>query len=503
MADRESDDLLVLAPLRIEACALRVGLDRDIVIHAGLRARHTARIRAAAAAGSGPVAVAGVAGGLRADMRPGDLIVATELRSARQTTTLPATNLLGAALRRAGHTVHTGPVVESDRMVDGPDRDRFAVTGEIAVDMESARLVEALRGRTACVVRVVTDTPEQGVRSPAVLRNVRQALAVLGGLGPILREWAGAVTARRVLLAMPRSFCAGVERAIEIVERVLAQRGAPVYVRKQIVHNTHVVRGLEERGARFVSELDEVPAGATVVFSAHGVSPAVRAEAERSELDVVDATCPLVSKVHREANRFADDGHTVFLIGHAGHDEVEGTLGEEPAHLRLVQRPAEVAELEVTDPQRVSYLTQTTLAADEAEGVADALRERFPALRGPSSDDICYATTNRQQAVREVASRCDVVLVAGSANSSNSLRLVEVAQRAGATAHLVDDIGEVELGWLAGAGTVGVSAGASAPPELVDEIVHALSGLGELEIDEHTVTTENVNFGLPKEVREV
>lgn len=502
MADRGSGEPLVLAPLRIEARALRAGLGNETVVHAGLRGKHQARVHAAAAARSGPVVVAGVAGALQTGMRPGDLVVAEELRSARETTTLPATALLTAALRRAGHTVHTGPVVESDRAVDGPERERFAAAGGIAVDMESARLVESLPGRVAAVVRVVTDTPEQGLRSPAVLRNGRHGVSVLRGLGPVLRDWAAAVANRHVLLAMPRSFCAGVERAIEIVERVLTQRGAPVYVRRQIVHNTRVVRDLEDRGACFVTELDEIPDGATVVFSAHGVSPAVRAEAVRRELDVVDATCPLVSKVHREANRFADDGHTVFLIGHAGHDEVEGTLGEEPAHLRLVQRPEDVAELEVADPQKVSYLTQTTLAADEAEGVAGALRERFPALRGPSSDDICYATTNRQQAVREVAGRCDVVLVAGSANSSNSLRLVEVAMREGATAHLVDDVDEIQLGWLVGAGTVGVSAGASAPPETVDEIVHALSGLGELEIDEHTVTTENVNFGLPKEVRE-
>ena len=502
MPDRDSDGLLVVAPLRIEARALRTGLHPDTVVHAGPRARHGSRVHAAARTVGGPVVIAGVAGGLRSDMSPGDLVVADQLRSTRECVPLPAVALLVAALRRAGHTVHTGPVVESDHLVDGSDRERLAESGAIAVDMESAWLVESLGSRGACVVRAVSDTPHRGVRSPAVLRNGRDALSALSGLGPILREWARVRADRNVLLAMPRSFCAGVERAIEIVERALAQRGAPVYVRRQIVHNTRVVRDLEGRGARFVTELDEIPDGATVVFSAHGVSPAVRAEAGRRELDVVDATCPLVSKVHREANRFANDGHTVFLIGHADHDETEGTMGQQPEHLRLVQRPEDVAELEVADPQKVSYLTQTTLAADEADAVANTLRERFPALRGPSSDDICYATTNRQQAVREVSSRCDVVLVAGSRNSSNSLRLVEVAQREGTTAYLVDDVSELELGWFAGAGTVGVSAGASAPPEMVDDIVHALSGLGELEIAEHTVTTENVNFGVPKEVRE-
>lgn len=506
MRDRDSDidhGLLVAAPLRIEARALRAGLGNDAVMHAGLRARRSARVHAAAhASPHRPVVVAGVAGGLRADMRAGDLVVADEIRSARGTTKLPSVTLLAAALRRAGHTVHVGAIADSDRIVDGAAREKLAAGGAVAVDMESARLMESLQQRPAGVVRVVSDTSLQGLRSPAVLRNGRSALAILGAIGPILREWAAAVGPRRVLLATPRSFCAGVERAVEIVERVLAKQGAPVYVRKQIVHNSRVVHGLEERGVVFVDELDDVPDGATLVFSAHGVSPAVRAEADRRGLDVVDATCPLVSKVHREANRFAKDGDTVFLIGHAGHDEVEGTLGEEPDRTVLVQRPEDVAGLEVDDPERVSYLTQTTLAVEEADGVADALRERFPALRGPSSEDICYATTNRQHAVREVAGPADVVLVAGSQNSSNSLRLVEVARREGARAYLVDDASEIELDWLTGARTIAVSAGASAPPEVVDEIVHALSGLGELDITEHTVTTENVNFGLPKEVRD-
>ncbi|MBY8852037.1 4-hydroxy-3-methylbut-2-enyl diphosphate reductase, partial [Saccharothrix sp. MB29] len=232
-----------------------------------------------------------------------------------------------------------------------------------------------------------------------------------------------------VLLASPRSFCAGVERAIDIVDRLLDQRGGPVHVRKQIVHNTHVVAELEARGAVFVDELDAVPDGATVVFSAHGVSPAVREEAERRGLDVVDATCPLVTKVHAEARRYAARGDTVVLIGHAGHEVVEGTLGEAPDRVVLVETAADVAALEVPDPARVSYLTQTTLAVDETAEVLDALRARFPALRGPSSADICYATTNRQDAVREVARDADLVLVVGSANSSNSVRLVELARR--------------------------------------------------------------------------
>jgi 4-hydroxy-3-methylbut-2-enyl diphosphate reductase len=304
-----------------------------------------------------------------------------------------------------------------------------------------------------------------------------------------------------VLLAGPRSFCAGVERAIEIVEKVLAQHGPPVYVRKQIVHNTHVVADLERRGAVFVDELGEVPEGARVVFSAHGVSPAVREEAERRRLDAVDATCPLVSKVHAEARRFAAEGYLVALIGHAGHEEVEGTLGEAPEAMTLVETPADIAALRPADPGKVAYLMQTTLAVDEATELATALRERFPATRAPRSDDICYATTNRQQAVRAIAAESDLVLVAGSANSSNSVRLVETARRAGTPAHLIDGPSDIQLDWLTGVSTVGLTAGASAPPAIVDDIITALSGLGQVEVGERVITTENIRFSLPKEVR--
>ena len=306
---------------------------------------------------------------------------------------------------------------------------------------------------------------------------------------------------RAVLLAAPRSFCAGVERAVEIVERVLDQRGAPIHVRKQIVHNQHVVADLEQRGAVFVDELDAVPDGATVVFSAHGVSPAVHAEAERRGLDVIDATCPLVTKVHNEARRFAARGDTVVLVGHAGHEEVEGTLGEAPDHTVLVETPEDVARLRVDDPERVSYLTQTTLAVDETTEVVEALRTRFPALRGPGSDDICYASTNRQDAVREIARVADLLLVVGSTNSSNSLRLVELAERCGTPAHLVDDAYGIRPEWLDGIDTVGLTAGASAPHHLVEEIVDALAGLGPVTVSEHEITRETVHFTLPLSVR--
>ncbi|RSM85984.1 4-hydroxy-3-methylbut-2-enyl diphosphate reductase [Kibdelosporangium aridum] len=302
----------------------------------------------------------------------------------------------------------------------------------------------------------------------------------------------------KVLLASPRSFCAGVERAIEIVEEVLRHRKPPVYVRKQIVHNKHVVADLAARGAVFVDELDAVPDGATVVFSAHGVSPAVREEAARRRLDVIDATCPLVTKVHTEARRFAGRGDTVVLVGHAGHEEVEGTLGEAPDRTVLVQTAEDVANLEVPDPSRVSYLMQTTLAVDEAAEVVSALRARFPDLRGPASDDICYATTNRQNALRAVAAEADLVLVVGSTNSSNSVRLVETAERHGTPAYLIDDVGDIKAKWLEGVRVIGITAGASAPPGLVDEVVAALNPIS---VENRETARETIQFTLPPAAR--
>jgi 4-hydroxy-3-methylbut-2-enyl diphosphate reductase len=306
---------------------------------------------------------------------------------------------------------------------------------------------------------------------------------------------------RTIVLAAPRSFCAGVERAVEIVERLLAARPGPIYVRKQIVHNTHVVEELTARGAIFVDELDEVPAGATVVFSAHGVAPAVRCDAARRGLDVVDATCPLVAKVHQEARRYAANGHTVVLIGHAGHEEVDGTLGEAPEQTVLVEDLQDVQELEVEDPSRVSYLTQTTLAVDETTALIDALRHKFPGARGPDTADICYATTNRQAAVSAIAEHTQLVLVVGSANSSNSRRLVELAIRSGTTAYLVDRATDVDPAWLDGVRILGLTAGASAPPALVDEVIERISELGPVDVVEYEVTRETVRFTLPPEVR--
>jgi 4-hydroxy-3-methylbut-2-enyl diphosphate reductase len=306
---------------------------------------------------------------------------------------------------------------------------------------------------------------------------------------------------RRVLLAGPRSFCAGVERAIDTVERALERFGPPVYVRKQIVHNSHVVHALEQRGAVFVDELAQVPVAATVVLSAHGVSPEVRADAQRRDLRVVDATCPLVNKVHVEARRFAQEGYRIVLVGHEGHEEIEGTLGEAPDLIDVVDSIDAVHRLAIAADEPVAYLAQTTLATDEVAEIVNALRGRFPHAVGPGTDDICYATQNRQDAVRKVARRSDVVIVVGSANSSNSNRLVEVAEREGCEAHLIDDPTEIDPGWIIDAGTVGVTAGASAPETLVGEVVAALGGLGPLELEEDAVTTERVRFRAPDGVR--
>jgi len=309
-------------------------------------------------------------------------------------------------------------------------------------------------------------------------------------------------SARRVLLARPRGYCAGVDRAVQAVEVALELYGAPVYVRKQIVHNTHVVAGLEKRGAVFVEETDEVPEGAVVVFSAHGVAPQVRADAEKRNLRTIDATCPLVTKVHNEARRFAAQGYDILLIGHEGHEEVVGTTGEAPAHIRLVDGPAESAKTEVRDPAKVAWLSQTTLSVDETQETVAALRKRFPLLVDPPSDDICYATQNRQAAVKQIAGESDVVLVVGSRNSSNSVRLVEVARDAGAGAsYLVEDAGAIQPEWLADASTVGLTSGASVPEDLVDGVLARLAESGFTEVEDVEAVPERMQFALPHELR--
>ena len=314
------------------------------------------------------------------------------------------------------------------------------------------------------------------------------------------REYDGGVI-EKVLLAAPRGYCAGVDRAVETVEEALASRGAPVYVRKQIVHNLHVVRDLERKGAVFVDDESEVPEGALVVLSAHGVAPEVYENAAGRRLSVIDATCPLVTKVHLEARRFAREGLTIILIGHQGHEEVVGTSGQAPERVILVGSPEEARTVDVSDPSNVAYLTQTTLSVDETNEIIEILRERFPAIQGPPKDDICYATQNRQDAVKVLARQADVVLVIGSVNSSNSNRLAEVAREAGTPSYLVDDETEVRPDWLAGARVVGVTSGASAPEWLVDRMVQFLRQQGATEVEELRLVDENVRFSKPAGLR--
>jgi 4-hydroxy-3-methylbut-2-enyl diphosphate reductase len=316
------------------------------------------------------------------------------------------------------------------------------------------------------------------------------------------------MAAMQIMLANPRGFCAGVDRAIEIVERALESFGAPIYVRHEVVHNRFVVDGLRDRGAIFVDELDEVPDGATVIFSAHGVSQAVRAQARARDLRVFDATCPLVTKVHIEVARHAKAGRDVVLIGHAGHPEVEGTLGQwdregATGAIYLVETPEDVRRLEPRHPGNIAYSTQTTLSIDDTKAVIEALRAKFPAILGPRHDDICYATQNRQDAVRRLGQQCDLVLVVGSPNSSNSNRLRELAEKQGVPAHLIDGADDIDRAWLAGKSRIGVTAGASAPESLVQGVVSRLREWGATEVRELGGDAENVTFALPRELRVV
>jgi 4-hydroxy-3-methylbut-2-en-1-yl diphosphate reductase len=491
---------VIATPLRTEHAALRSAVPGVRVERTGRGLRRSSSWVRDRPAGSSAVVVAGVAGALTDRLAPGDLVVATEVRGTGPVRACPSAPLLAGALRRRGLSTSLGPVATAARVVTGAARHDLARTGALAVDTESAVLAAAAGSGPLAVVRAVVDTPGNPLLDLGTPARGLRALRALRTAGPALAEWAAALGPREIVLAAPRSFCAGVDRAIDTVERALDRHGAPVYVRRQIVHNSHVVRRLEERGAVFVDEVDTVPPGTVLVLSAHGVAPSVRAAAAERDLTVVDATCPLVGKVHAEVRRHARRGETVVLIGHAGHEEVVGTLGEAPDDVRVVGDVEEARALQVPDPERVAYVMQTTLAVDEAEQIAAVLRSRFPALRAPRRDDICYATTNRQQAVRALARQSDLVLVLGSANSSNSLRLAEVADRAGCPAHLVEDAGSVDLRWLAGASRIGVTAGASAPPHLVDDLVHCLTGLGPVTVREERVIDEDLRFALPLEV---
>jgi 4-hydroxy-3-methylbut-2-en-1-yl diphosphate reductase len=496
--------LLVLAPMRVEARAIRAGAPWSRIERIGMgprRARAAARLTHTD--GAGPALIAGVCGALDERLEPGDVVLASELRTDSRTIACPDPAILAGVLRRGGLRVHVGPIASSSGLVFGARRRDLARSGTLAVDMESAWLAGDARDRSVTTLRVVLDTPRYEFHRPArAAVATRRAFRALREACSLLEPWAGALGSRELVLAGPRASCAGVTRAIEIVERALEQRGAPVYVRKQIVHNQHVVGELERRGAIFVDEVDEVPEGATVIFSAHGVSPAVREHAAGRELDVIDATCPLVAKVHAEARRFAAADYQIVLVGHEDHEEVEGTFGEAPENTRIVASIEEARALELAPGQPVACLTQTTLAVDETAQIVAALRERRPDLSVPASEDICYATQNRQDAVRAIAADCDLVLVVGSQNSSNSRRLVEVARRAGAAAELVERAEEIPPELLAGAHRIGVTAGASAPELLVEQVVSALDGLGGVTVHERTVAVEDTIFNLPPQVRD-
>ena len=535
--------LLILAPLRLEARALSQGAPDAWVVRTGagpLRSSCSAsRIiastsalgsadsffdtpsgkagaskagaangRASKAGADGThaphaVAIAGIAGGLDIDLPPGTLVVADKVidETGRVAALLPSAPLIAAELNARGQLAVTGTVASARAVVEGArDRATLAALGAVAVDTESAWLVAAPWGVPTAVVRVIVDTPERELRSLATVTGGIKALAVLSRAAKVLVEWGDTIAAREVLLANPRSFCAGVERAIDTVIRCIDKFGTPVYVRRHIVHNRHVVEDLESRGAKFVQELDEIPDGATVIFSAHGVSPAVRQAADARALNVVDATCPLVSKVHSEVRRFSARSRQVIFIGHAQHDEAEGTLGEAPDML-VVETAGDVATLEVTDPDRLAYVTQTTLSSDDVEAVLTELAARFPAIVGPGASDICYATQNRQQALRAIAPGCSTVIVIGSPESSNANRLVEVARRSAGKVVLVDDERDLRFEHLRDAPVIGVTAAASTPETVVARVLDALSGVGPTELHEFFSTSENASFSLPLEVR--
>ena len=503
-----SEPVVVLAPMSVEARAIRAGAPWAQVQKVGMGPRRA--LRSAAAAGdylSPParaVLIAGFCGALDDTLQPGDVVLASELRDpAGEPVRTADPSILAGVLRRGGLRVHVGPIASSEKIVRGERRRELQRTGALAVDMESAWLAPAIRDRPLIALRVVLDTGARELHRPIrTIAGAATAYRALRRACALAEEWTHALDAREVLLASPRASCAGVDRAVDIVRAALAARGAPVYVRKQIVHNAHVVGSLEALGAIFVEEVDEVPDGATIIFSAHGVAPEVRRAAAARDLEVIDATCPLVAKVHAEARRFADAQFDIVLVGHEGHEEVEGTYGEAPARTHVIASPEEVDELEVVDPERVAYLTQTTLAVDETADVVDALKARFPAVVGPPSSDICYATQNRQDAVRTLAAACDLILVVGSTNSSNSRRLVEVAERAGCPARLVEGAAEIPPSALVGAHRIGVTAGASAPETLVQGVIHAIEGLGAVKVTEHRVATEKMHFKLPPEVRQ-
>jgi 4-hydroxy-3-methylbut-2-en-1-yl diphosphate reductase len=500
-----NSDVLLLVSTRREERALNAGAAGAEVVRTGrasfgtapsargltVRRRHRA------------VAVTGLASGLQDDVMPGTIVVADRLlaEDGAVIALLHSSAVIAAELTARGQPVTVGPIIASPNGIPSAAwRAKLAATGALAVDLQAADLLPTFSNVPLAIVRVIADTSPDAQRSRASRSGRSDAVRQLREVGHVLSSWGQAISGRRVLLAGPRSFCAGVERAITTVERALERYGAPVYVRRQIVHNRHVVEELERGGAVFVQELDEVPHGSVAVLSAHGVSPAVRSEAVARDLRIIDATCPLVGKVHNEVRRFAERGFQMVLIGHHGHDETEGTLGESD-DISIVARPEDVERLVVRDPQKLAYLTQTTLSPSDVSAIVSKLSERFPAIVGPRAADICYATQNRQDAVVAIAPECDLVLVVGSPNSSNAARLVEVSERAGCRAVLIDDETQLRLDWFRPVRTVGVTAAASSPPELVDRVVRAVRGLGATDVETRVTRTENVSFPLPMEVR--
>ena len=525
--------LLVLAPLRVEASALRrAGGARRVIVTGMGPAAAAKAVRALDGAADGPVAVAGFCGSLRDGVEAGDVVVASEVRGPGGVVSLPSAAAVSHSLRRSGLTVHVGPILSTDHVVRGSERGRLATHGALAVDMESFWLVSGVHARRAAadldaadaagvghgqrpgvegagdhriaVVRVVSDSPRSGFGPAGLLTSGVKGLRGLTRVGGCLEDWAAAIGARTVLIAAPRSFCAGVCRAIAITEQALARFGAPLYVRREIVHSRHVVDLFRDRGVVFVRELNEVPPGRAVVLSAHGVSPAVRAEAQARGLETIDATCPLVARLHARARMLVDQGHRIVFVGKKGHDETEGVVGEAPDSIAVVEDQGDVdrldgGDLPASEPHAlanmpIATLTQTTLVPQEVEGLVAGLRERFPHLIVPQITDVCYASRNRQEAVRRVAPECDWFLVIGSANSSNSRRLMEEAERMGTPAALVDDETDLDLARLVGVRTLGLTAGASAPEVLVERMLAFLGSFGPLEVRELGIGADEAGF---------
>lgn len=533
---RENGGLLVLAPLRVEASALRrAGGARHVVV-TGMGPAAAQAFRDRDHAADGPVAVAGFCGSLRDGVEPGDIVVANEVRGPTGVVTLPSAAAVSHSLRQAGLKVHVGSILSTDHVVRGSERTECAADDPLAVDMESFWLVSGVQARhdaaaarravgavgaagaagdvgtagTAgaadhggqstsiaragtAVVRVVSDSPGSGFGPYGLVASGLKGLRSLTQIGGCLEAWAAAVGARTVLIAAPRSFCAGVCRAIDITEQALAESGAPLYVRREIVHNKHVVDSFRDRGVIFVRELSEVPQEQAVVFAAHGVSPAVRADAQARGLKTIDATCPLVARLHKRARMLVDQGCLVVFIGKKGHDETEGVVGEASDSIVVVEDQGDIDQLASANAP-VATLTQTTLVPHEVEGLLAGLRARFPHLKAPQTSDVCYASRNRQAAVRRVAPKCDWFLVIGSTNSSNSKRLMEEAERAGTPAALVDDESDIDLARLVGVRTLGLTAGASAPEVLIERMLAFLRSLGPLEIRELRAGVDEPDF---------